>query len=1300
VTTPAAAKPARPGGAYRALSIGVTSFGDRFDTLPDAAKWASALRAQLDALGYATGDPVAAADLTSEAIGSAVQQEIEAAGEDDILVVHVVTHGDVVERNNTLYVLGSDGATHPQADVEHWLKTVQDGNQRPLVLFVLDICQAGTAARLPWQDATADGSARAWVLAACAPHERAFNGWLTRATTTVLGQLLNRQLDINPGVEFVSLQLVGRKIRAEVARLADEEGDGLRQQVTGSQLDFFADTPDLKFFRNPAFAPKRPVPLPPETDAALAPFTDNIREPTPTPAGTTASPSVQETPHTATAPPIAAAPHDAAPHDAANSSDTTAPTDRPRAGRPVIGRPRTGRYRYGRSAAKPPDTDIPGASGVGAPAADLAHDPDLDPAHFKDRASGYGPIPGSLDAGCFTGRLDQLNELVPWLQGYGPGGASRTLAVVTGGPGVGKSALLGVLVCAAHPALRDATNQLWNQARNQPPEMSQLVAVHARQRNLADVTASLARQLAKVLAPPVPDGSRQAQDDPPPIPADPAGLVAALAAADAGQPVPVIVLDALDESIGAQAIIDELIVPLVDARRPDGTPACRVLVGTRRDGFDPLLRAAAAQHGLIDLDEVDRTKLLEDLNGYVVKLLRTQPAYRTMPGVRGAFAEEVAAVLARQPEGDRRWGEFLIAGLYTHSFLRATAAAPLTSADEASQRGKDCPRTLPEVLELDLRDRPNETELRQVLQIVSLARGAGIPASVIDRCRPRKPRFGPWTPTLKALSQLGFYLRRASDEDGTTLYRVFHEGLADQLRPPDDPAADDDELLLRVWESDWEPGWSRQSAEEALVNAMLAPLGPADARSWDLAEPYTLRHIVDHALPAWTVASPALHRLLLDPDFLVHADPSLPATLQRLLADDVIILLVPRLLDVAQAVAPADRRAALALEAARARLPQLAFSFAQPPAGSPEPPLRWRPSWTAGQHLPPSLMTPLWPDITKTWAMPGPALATALTVATIDGNQVVVVVKGNQLCLRSITDGRSIRDRRLPDAGPGFGGQAFIQAAGVDPDGTTIVAIEQDTWLWSLPVDLFMDVEVTDREFFLPALYERDPAWPPIVEANAIGLDAQGPVTVAVEVVKLAGRLLVALMDTHMMSTPVDASSGRQLGPTGPYPDLRKLVADGRSFSLVLSAQDGVTLRLHEREHGILRLLDGYPACEVSAFNPDGTRHGQLIGHTGHITALTTMTLDGHPVAVTGSLDGTIRFWDVLGLREIERLTLPGPVQAVVPSGDDHLAVLCCGEAIIYTRHDPSRPPEAPDRYTVTVEITSIHRVPQQEATP
>jgi energy-coupling factor transporter ATP-binding protein EcfA2 len=69
------------------------------------------------------------------------------------------------------------------------------------------------------------------------------------------------------------------------------------------------------------------------------------------------------------------------------------------------------------------------------------------------------------------------------------------LVVVTGSPGAGKSALLGVLVCAAHPQLRHATQDVWRTAAARPSENPALAAVHARQRSMAEITASLGRQL-------------------------------------------------------------------------------------------------------------------------------------------------------------------------------------------------------------------------------------------------------------------------------------------------------------------------------------------------------------------------------------------------------------------------------------------------------------------------------------------------------------------------------------------------------------------------------------------------------------------------------------------------------------------------------------------------------------------------------------------------------------------------------------------------------------------------------------
>lgn len=1176
------------GGAHRALTIGVTGFAEPYNSLPYAITLADALRAELVGLGYACGDPVAT-EWTSETLGEAVRAAIRSAAATDVLIVHVLSHGEVGETTGKLYVVGADGVRHDLADVESWLAAVQDGADPPLVLFVLDICEAGLAARLPWQGAAAGGTARAWVIAACGPQEQAFNGWLTQATTTVLRRLRAGELDIDPSVEFVPLPKVAQEIRAEVRRLAQAEGDGLRQQVTGTQLDMTVVPPDLPFFRNPAFSSNPLVVLRNREEPALTSFTDGIGEP------------------------------------AAWGGNPVA-----EAGGPIA------RVGEGGSPA------AWGGSTTGLP-----DDADLSARHWADRTRGHGLVSAAPDAGCFSGRTAELSDLVPWMQGYQwtRNGWHRTLYVVTGGPGVGKSALLGVLVCAAHPDLRDATRPLWSLASQAPGEIQHLIAVHARQRDLADVTACLARQLDQVLAvrpqraAPADRTARgyeraSTQDATlgaggVPTEADPAVLVTAVAEATAPVPVPVIVLDALDEAVGSQQIVDELIFPLVGARRADGTPACRLLVGSRRHGFEKLLDAAREQGGLIDLDETNRNTLLHDLAGYVAKLLQTQPGYRDKTRACGAFGYAVATTLTEQPDTDRRWGEFLVAGLYTHSVLRDTAGAPITDVAEADRRGAACPRTLPEVLNLDLAARPNAKELTQVLQIVALARGAGMPATVIDRCRPRRPRFGSWTPTLHALAELGFYLRRTNDEDGTTLYRVFHEGLADHLRPSDDQPEDDEEIFLRAWMSAWEPAWSRRSAEEALVDGMLDGLGSPGARRWDLAEPYVLRHVLDHALAARAVTDDTdavLRPLLLDPEFLIHADPSMPTALQRL--EGGIARLAWRILtdadvgtsaDTGTSLAPSGRRrAALALAAVRAGAPALAAALAEPPLGSPEQPLAWRPRWTAKslkrrfsepEHGSLEGKRKWWRPWTRSYGL------SALTAGVINDEPVVVLGStSGQIDLRAVADGGRVG---------GFERASSIMAVGIS-QGTMIVSVDRAGTLRATDVQ-------TGREI-----------------ASTSGLSHA---VVAVEAATLAGRVTVALTDTDNAITLVDLASGRTLDQIPSEEAAVMLVtADGRAYRLVRRAD-----------------------CTVAVTGPDGEALGVLEGHTSRITTLATMSLDGEPLALTASSDGTVRFWDVHALREVERLPLPGPVQAVVPVGKDHLAVLCRGEAIIYARHHAAR---------------------------
>ena len=64
-----------------------------------------------------------------------------------------------------------------------------------------------------------------------------------------------------------------------------------------------------------------------------------------------------------------------------------------------------------------------------------------------DRAAGGNPPGGYQQVGFFQGRVAATPEPVAWL-----GQTDSTVKVVTGKPGVGKSALLGILACTAHPS--------------------------------------------------------------------------------------------------------------------------------------------------------------------------------------------------------------------------------------------------------------------------------------------------------------------------------------------------------------------------------------------------------------------------------------------------------------------------------------------------------------------------------------------------------------------------------------------------------------------------------------------------------------------------------------------------------------------------------------------------------------------------------------------------------------------------------------------------------------------------------
>ncbi|GAA2205607.1 hypothetical protein GCM10009850_010650 [Nonomuraea monospora] len=527
-------------------------------------------------------------------------------------------------------------------------------------------------------------------------------------------------------------------------------------------------------------------------------------------------------------------------------------------------------------------------------------DSGLDERHFADRASG-GSLSGAL-VGSFTGRKEQVTTLSAWIDGHGGG----RLMVVTGSAGSGKSALLGVMVCAAHHALNTVTRPLWERAFRAPGVVGErcFAAVHARERGLPEIVASLARQLGL----PAATGPRELLAA---LPADPPRL-------------PVIVIDALDEARDGPGVQDELVLPLA------ASGLVRLVVGVRKYREYEVLRQAGL---VVDLDEVEPDVLENDLHGYVTHLLRGTPRYRGRGSVVGGFADNVARALTR--DGVRHdWGEFLVARIYTRSF--AEGPEEVTDPREAERLGAAVPLTLPKVFEHDLAG--GSPELRTVLHVLAHAHGDGMPVSVLARIAGLADRQDD---VRRALEAGGFYLRRSVDSDGMSLYRLFHQGLADHLKNRTIPAG---EVLDRL-------------------------LGEPGGERWQAAEPYVLRHVAQHARDARRLAE-----LAQEPGFLVRAAPAVLDQLAVHLPAGVL-----RDLRLTAGEPLPARLGVLAL--ARLRAGQ------EPPAEG----MRWRPSWTRAVRSHVTLPS----RIERVAALTAPGATAVRSMAAVEKDGAALVVSGH-----------------------------------------------------------------------------------------------------------------------------------------------------------------------------------------------------------------------------------------------------------------------------------------------------------------
>lgn len=523
-------------------------------------------------------------------------------------------------------------------------------------------------------------------------------------------------------------------------------------------------------------------------------------------------------------------------------------------------------------------------------------DPGLDPVHFITRAAGVMPH-GGWSGGClFAGRQQERVRVKNWLENLD----EPNLLVVTGSPGCGKSALLGLAACMTHADLADVADSVLRRfpPAERPRPQAKVLAVHARRRTTAQVAASLACQLTGIYQ---------------------AGRVDEIVELLKSAGPLVVMVDALDEAAEPEHLLDALLLPLVGATGEGPHSGCRVMIGTRPwwDRFPGLYRAARDPRCLLDLDEVPGERVEADLADYLTELFWRDPLYGP------AAARQIAAAAAQA----RDHGGFLLAAIYADYLLHLSPRLP---AEEAASR---VPRTIAEMLDvhLDSLDQGNAW-IRPVLRALSCARGQGMPADLVhliasslsNADQPAGALAATMQDTLDVLADVAFYLQTSQETDGRLLYRFFHESLSDHL-------ADE-----------------TQADQRAALSALLDDVArtPDGKRDWALAHPYVLRHAASYAADA---SADLVDQLVTEGEFLVHADPAaLAPALDRANSQQARLAAVVyrTSLGIHRHLSSGARRRVLALDAAAYQVKPLARELNQ---RLPETVLR--PHWSTGRGL-------------------------------------------------------------------------------------------------------------------------------------------------------------------------------------------------------------------------------------------------------------------------------------------------------------------------------------------------------------
>ncbi|MFK0127094.1 caspase family protein, partial [Streptomyces nigra] len=517
------------------------------------------------------------------------------------------------------------------------------------------------------------------------------------------------------------------------------------------------------------------------------------------------------------------------------------------------------------------------------------------------RAMGYGS--NAKPGWWFSGRHAALADLATWLNASTTGDTRTDLdsspplssddcRVVTGDPGSGKTAVLGLIAALTHPERRATVpvHALGLNAAHLPDETSVDVTIYAQKLSNAQVLDGLAAA-AGVRVNTV------------------GALLEALPDLGSGRPFTALI-DALDEADTPDTLCTRILRPLIEHSRG----RIRLLLGTRPYLLDRLgLKAKNATHQqqIINLDN-PRYADHKALTAYAARnLLEAHPdsPYRHDLSQVRPVARAVA-----QAAGN----SFLVARITAGTLAAAPRVVP-NPRNHAWRASLPCHAG--DAMRKDLHRRlgPDAQRAADLLRPLAYAEGQGLPWE--DIWAPLATTISGRTYTDDDLLWLcrnaGSYVVEATEAERSA-YRLYHQALAEHLRADPDAVA----------------------VHDAFTTVLMGcvPYAADGTRVWQRAHPYTLRHLATHA-----AASNRLDSLISDADYLVHADPeALLTALHHVRTDEgrVVRTVYRASADRHRRLNPDGRRQLLALDAARYQANSLLEAATRT--------LTWKPRWATG----------------------------------------------------------------------------------------------------------------------------------------------------------------------------------------------------------------------------------------------------------------------------------------------------------------------------------------------------------------